>query len=94
MDEKHEKDPWFGPKGMGFGIGPRSWQGWLTSLVGVLVILATITIAHHKRPSWFKPKTHGSGFTPASWQGWLATLVPIAVFLLVVLTIYTKQRED
>jgi len=24
---------WFGPKYIGFGVGPRSWQGWLATLV-------------------------------------------------------------
>jgi predicted membrane protein len=94
MDEKNKKSPWFGPKRIGFGIGPRSWQGWLTSLLGVIVTIVTITVAHDKHSSWFKPKTHGSGFTPVTWQGWVATLAPIVIFLLVILTIYTKQRED
>jgi hypothetical protein len=24
---------WFGPKTIGYGIGPRSWEGWLAVLV-------------------------------------------------------------
>ena len=24
---------WFGPKTVGYGIGPRSWQGWLATVI-------------------------------------------------------------
>ncbi len=40
-----QKQSWFGPKRIGYGYGPRTWQGWL--LVGVSVagtiIVATTT---------------------------------------------------
>ncbi len=31
---------WFGPKRIGFGVSPRSWQGWLVLAVYVLVVAA------------------------------------------------------
>jgi protein-S-isoprenylcysteine O-methyltransferase Ste14 len=32
---------WFGPKLTGYGVGPRSWQGWLVSLVVLLAIVGS-----------------------------------------------------
>jgi len=35
------KKRWFGPKYVGYGISPRSWEGWLVILVwAVLFILS------------------------------------------------------
>jgi len=28
-----EKKPWFGPKRVGWGLRPTSWQGWVVVLV-------------------------------------------------------------
>lgn len=37
---KAEKTYWFGPKRIGFGFGPRTWQGWaVTGLYALLMIL-------------------------------------------------------
>jgi hypothetical protein len=37
------KHPWFGPKRIGWGWRPVSWEGWLaTALCGAVVIAATI----------------------------------------------------
>ncbi len=38
------KRPWFGRKAIGFGYGPRTWQGYLLvalSVVPVIVVAAT-----------------------------------------------------
>jgi len=33
-NEKHpQRQPWFGPKRFGWGIGPRTWQGWAVTVV-------------------------------------------------------------
>lgn len=47
-DGPSTKQPWFGPKRMGFGYGPRTWQGWLVSAVLVLfvILVATLTKGH------------------------------------------------
>ena len=29
--------PWFGPKTVGYGIGPTSWQGWLVTVLVIAV---------------------------------------------------------
>jgi hypothetical protein len=46
------RQPWFGPKRIGFGYGPRTWQGYLITAVMVVlvVIVATVTGAHSP---WF-----------------------------------------
>ncbi len=94
MGEKdNQKNPWFGPKLTGFGIAPRSWQGWLITLLGAASEVGTITLAHARHGSWFKAKTQGSGFTPATWQGWLVSVAPVALFLLLIVSIYYNQRD-
>jgi len=41
--EVPEKEAWFGPKKIGFGWGPRTWQGWLImALITAAVIGITI----------------------------------------------------
>jgi hypothetical protein len=47
-DDPGPKQPWFGPRRMGFGYGPRTWQGWLVSAVLALfvILVATLTKGH------------------------------------------------
>lgn len=33
---------WFGPKRIGWGISPTSWQGWVATLVLVLGLAASV----------------------------------------------------
>ena len=42
------RKPWFGPKRFGWGVGPRSWQGWLVTavLIGVIFAVRQFTIIH------------------------------------------------
>lgn len=46
--------PWFGPKSIGYGIGPKGWQGWLACALVVLIPLGTGLVATHVRgfPRW------------------------------------------
>jgi len=46
------KQPWFGRKRIGFGYGPRTWQGYLVTAVmaALLIIVATVTKG---RSPWF-----------------------------------------
>jgi hypothetical protein len=46
------KQPWFGPKRIGFGYGPRTWQGYLVTAIMavVLITVGTLTGAHSP---WF-----------------------------------------
>jgi ABC-type Fe3+ transport system permease subunit len=36
--------PWFGPKTIGYGIGPASWQGWLVCALAVAVAAAAALV--------------------------------------------------
>ena len=41
------KRPWFGPKRIGWGYRPQTWQGWsLVLLFVVLVVTLRILLAH------------------------------------------------
>ncbi len=42
------RQPWFAPKRFGYGYVPRTWQGYLITILSVLfiIILATITGGH------------------------------------------------
>lgn len=37
------RKPWFGPKRIGWGIGPQTWQGYV---VVALIVLAVFLIVH------------------------------------------------
>lgn len=39
--------PWFGPKRIGFGLRPQTWQGWTVSLVVAAVIVVVAVLAAH-----------------------------------------------
>ena len=42
------RKPWFGPKRIGWGVGPRTWQGWLVTaaVIGVILLIRQLTILH------------------------------------------------
>ena len=46
---RENKTSWFGPKTMGFGISPASWQGWLITLL----LLAAIIGSRYVKPESF-----------------------------------------
>ena len=31
---------WFGPKAYGFGLGPKTWQGWLAIIIYAVLMIA------------------------------------------------------
>ncbi len=35
---------WFGPKRIGWGVSPRSWEGWLVTLVFVAGLAAAVRL--------------------------------------------------
>jgi len=37
---QHDQRPWFGPKRVGWGLRPQTWQGWLIIALFVVVIIA------------------------------------------------------
>jgi hypothetical protein len=38
------KRPWFGPKRIGWGYRPQTWQGWAITLIPVLVVILIIVL--------------------------------------------------
>jgi hypothetical protein len=48
---------WFGPKRFGFGIGPRSWQGWLVTALLLAAIAGSrlLTPEALGLPHWARP---------------------------------------
>jgi hypothetical protein len=34
-----DRRPWFGPKRMGWGYRPQTWQGWLIVTIAALIVL-------------------------------------------------------
>ena len=43
---------WFGPKRIGWGISPRTWQGW--SAIGVygVLMIGSSALMHHGYEGW------------------------------------------
>lgn len=40
-----EHRPWFGPKRVGWGLRPQTWQGWtLTTALTAVVVVAAILL--------------------------------------------------
>ena len=40
------KKPWFGPKRVGVGVRPQTWQGWLVTLLPAVVVLVIALLIH------------------------------------------------
>jgi ABC-type dipeptide/oligopeptide/nickel transport system permease subunit len=37
--------PWFGPKRVGWGIRPQTWQGWaISALIAVVIVVLPLLI--------------------------------------------------
>ncbi|HVW42348.1 MAG TPA: hypothetical protein VHC18_13450 [Amycolatopsis sp.] len=39
-----ERRPWFGPKRIGWGIRPQTWQGWLVLIVVVVALVVVFKV--------------------------------------------------
>ena len=53
---------WFGPKILGYGVGPRSWQGWLACVATIGAILALRFLFHPQAmglPPWSRSAAIG-----------------------------------
>ena len=37
---------WFGPKHVGWGPAPRTWQGWVITLVWLISLVSTLLYLH------------------------------------------------
>jgi predicted membrane protein len=47
MSEPRGNRPWFGQKRVGFRLRPQTWQGWLITLLSVVVVIVVVTLAKH-----------------------------------------------
>ena len=70
---------WFGPKMIGYGIGPRSWEGWLVTLV---FAAGGIVFARWLHP--LMPKM----------SIWVIELPWLALFLMIMLLTYKRNSEE
>lgn len=41
-DQGKDRRSWFGPKRIGWGIRPQTWQGWTVTLVPAIVIIVVV----------------------------------------------------
>jgi hypothetical protein len=39
--------PWFGPKRIGFGLRPQTWQGWAIVAAFTIVVIVVAVVAGH-----------------------------------------------
>ena len=42
-----EHRPWFGPKRIGWGYRPQTWQGWLIMLAFTVIVVLIAVLASH-----------------------------------------------
>ncbi len=40
--KKIVKEPWFGKKRIGWGPAPRTWQGWILTLIMLLIVISDV----------------------------------------------------
>lgn len=43
-DSENNRRAWFGPKRVGWGLRPQTWQGWLVTAAVIVVIVVLIRI--------------------------------------------------
>lgn len=69
---------WFGPKVIGYGVGPRSWQGWLATAIFLAVAIGSrfIRFEAYGLPHWTK-----------------MAILTGAVAIYIALTIFTYEPD-
>ena len=70
---------WFGRKAVGYGVGPRSWQGWLVTAL----VLGGIFVSYR----WFHPQQLGLPL----WMRPASVIALGAIFLLVMSLTYEDE---
>jgi len=43
------KEPWFGKRRVGWGLTPKSWQGWVVTLILILILILDSTYFYKTR---------------------------------------------
>jgi Ni/Fe-hydrogenase subunit HybB-like protein len=39
--------PWFGPKRVGFGLRPQTWQGWFLTIGLIAIVIVIVLVLQH-----------------------------------------------
>lgn len=79
------RNGWFGPKKIGWGVSPRSWQGWVVTAIFIAILAASMR--------WLRPYLEqNTGWPPmalglAIVGGWLA------VYLGVIWLTYDRSES-
>ncbi|MEP7211303.1 MAG: hypothetical protein ABI740_10735 [Alphaproteobacteria bacterium] len=75
------KPGWFGPKHIGFGVSPKSWQGW--AIVVVWTALLVLAIRYCSRPLQAATGLPGPLVNAGLAIVWLAALLGIVALTYV-----------
>jgi hypothetical protein len=75
------KPGWFGPRKLGFGITPKSWQGW--AVIGVLTVLLVLAVRYCSQPLQAATGLSGKLVNTGFGIVWLAALLGIAALTYV-----------
>jgi hypothetical protein len=69
---------WFGPKLIGYGFGPRSWQGWLATGVVLVVVVGSrfVQPETYGLPHWARPALV-LAYCSSIWRWLLRPTIPI-----------------
>jgi len=46
MTDETGHRPWFGPKRLGFGLRPQTWQGWLIVAAFAVAVVVVAVVVH------------------------------------------------
>ena len=79
------KPGWFGPKRIGIGASPRSWQGWVVTLVLLAVLAAAI--------GWARPVIAAAFGLPLPVATGAIVVVWLTVFLGVIALTYDGSKD-
>ena len=41
------KKRWFGPKYVGWGLAPKSWEGWVITMIWLVSLISTLFYLHN-----------------------------------------------
>jgi hypothetical protein len=75
---------WFGPKLIGWGVSPRSWEGWVVTVI----FLAGLAVAIR----WLRPVLEASTGLPPMALTFAIVAVWLALFLAVVGATYQPKK--
>lgn len=75
------KPGWFGPKGSGFGVTPKSWQGWAVTIVSIALLI--LAVRYCSRPLQAATGLPGHLVNAGMGIVWLAVLLGIAALTYV-----------